>query len=320
MSEPRLSIVLPVYNVAAYLPRCLESLAALEPPADEIIAVDDGSTDNCPSILAEWGTRLPQMKVIRQENGGLSAARNTALNAVRGRWIAFVDSDDFVAPNAYAEALCLAETENLDMVLLNAHYHFEGRDADYAIYSNVVPTDVITGREWMRQRLKAGRFLHMVWMHLYRREFIEANQLRFIPRLIHEDVIWTTRALLAARRVRYLDNIAVHYRILERRFTPEQNQRRLENLVRSSLVNARTLAEICTTVDDLELRALIADQLVDGGLSIFHKMEKMPDRTAASRWLGQLRREGDLALLWRHARRNAHRRRIARHWLRSLLA
>lgn len=321
MSEPTLSLVVPVYNVAAYLPRCLESLAALTPPADEIIVVDDGSTDDCPRILAEFAPRLPQMRVIRQENGGLSAARNTGLDAAHGKYLAFVDSDDFVSPDAYAEALRLAEDEQLDMVLLNANYHFEGRQKDYAIYADAETTDVVPGREWLRRRLRAGRFLHMVWMHLYRRDFIESKGYRFVPRLIHEDVIWTTRALLAAQRVRYTGHIAVHYRIPLRSFTPEQSQRRLQAIVDSSVVNAEALAAMSAALDDdAELRALIDEHLVDGALSVFHKLAKMPDREAAAGTLCRLRREGFLRLLWRHARDSAQRRRIARHWMRSWLA
>jgi len=321
MSAPLLSIVMPVYNVAAYLPRCLESLAALSPPADEIIVVDDGSTDDCPRILAEFAPRLPQMRVIRQENGGLSAARNTGLDAAQGKYLAFVDSDDFVEPDAYAEALRLAEDGQLDMVLLNADYHFEGREKDCAIYADAEVTAIVPGREWLRQRLRAGRLLHMVWMHLYRRDFIEANAFRFVPRLIHEDVIWTTRALLAARRVRYTGHVAVHYRIPRRSFSTEQNQRRLQAIVDSSVVNAEALAAMSAALDDdPELRRLLADHLVDGALSVFHKLAQMPDREAAAGTLCRLRREGFLRLLWRHAADNAQRRRIARHWLRSWLA
>lgn len=321
MSQPLLSIVMPVYNVAPYLPRCLESLAALNPPADEIIVVDDGSTDDCPAILAGFAARLPQMRVIRQENGGLSAARNTGLDAARGKYLAFVDSDDFVAPDAYAAALRLAADDNLDMVLLNANYHFEERQADYPIYADVPATEVIPGREWLRQRLRAGRFLHMVWMHLYRREFIESNVFRFVPRLIHEDVIWTTRALLAAQRVRYIGLVAVHYRIPLRRFTPELSQRRLQAIVDSSVVNAEALAAMCASIkDDDELCRLLADHLVDGALSVFHKLAKMPDRAVAATTLRRLRRDGFMRLLWHHAGNAAQRRRIARHWLRSWLA
>lgn len=317
MNAPRLSLVIPVYNVAPYLPRCLDSLIALDPAADEIIVVDDGSTDDCAAILASYAARLPQMRVIRQENGGLSAARNTGLDAATGTYLAFVDSDDFLSPDAYARALDAMERDQLDMALFNANYHFEGRQPDYAIYADVAATEVIPGREWLRRRLVAGRFLHMVWLHLYRREFIERHRFRFVPRLIHEDVIWTTAALLAAERVRYDPHIAVHYRIPIRRFAPEQAQRRLEAIVASSVTNARAQAQMADA-QDAELRRLLDHQLVDGALSVFHKLKKMPDRAVAAATLARLRREGFLALLWRHAVDAAQRRRIARHWLRSL--
>ena len=322
MNAPLLSLVVPVYNVAPYLPHCLESLAALSPPADEIIVVDDGSTDNCPRILADFGPRLPQMRVIRQENGGLSAARNTGLDAARGEYLAFVDSDDFVSPDAYADALQLAREDHLDMVLLNANYHFEGRRADYAIYADVPPTDVIPGREWLRERFRAGRLLHMVWMNLYRRSFIEANRFRFIPRLIHEDVIWTTQALLTAERVRYTGHVALHYRIPLRSFSAEQSQRRLEAIVESSVVNAEALASISASLIDVdpELSRLLDEQMVDGALSVFHKLKKMPDRRNAGAKLCRLRNRGFLRMLWSRAANVAQRRRIARHWLLSWLA
>jgi len=318
MTVLRLSLVVPVYNVAPYLPRCLESLAALDPPADEIIVVDDGSTDDCPRILAEWSPRLPCMRIIRQENGGLSAARNTGLNAARGRFLAFVDSDDFVEPDAYREALQAAEQNALDMVLFNARYHFEGRRADYAIYGDIPKTGVLPGKEWLRQRLTSGRLMHMVWMHLYRREFIECNRFRFVPRLIHEDVIWTTRALLTADRVCWIPRVSVNYRIPIRKLTPEVMQRRLADVVESSIVNARAEAEMALGIgEDAELCTLLQFRLVDGALSIFHILAKMPDRIAARRRLVCLRREGFIAFLWRHAQTAAQRRRIARHWVKS---
>lgn len=315
-----LSLVVPVYNVARFLPQCLDSLARLSPAADQIIAVDDGSTDKCSSILQSYSRVLPQMSVIRQENGGLSAARNTGLDAATGRYLAFVDSDDFVEPDAYAEAVTLAERDRLDMVLLNATYHFEGRRPDYSIYPDSQATKVLTGREWMRQRLRGGRFLHMVWMHLYRRDFIEQNGFRFVPRLIHEDVIWTTRALLAASRIRYLPHAAVSYRVPNRYFAPAEAQKRLQAILESSVFNARNQVQLALEVkDDKELHQLLQRQLVDGALSIFHILRKMPDRAFAAKRLAELRREGFLALLWANAHGADQHRRVAKQWIRSLL-
>lgn len=319
-TRPALTLVVPVYNVAPYLPRCLESLSVLTPPADEIIVVDDGSTDECPRILAEWATRLPTMRVIRQANGGLSAARNTGLDAATGDYLAFVDSDDFLEPDAYSRALSVIRDENLDMVLFNGDYHYEGRHADEPIYRDAADSALIPGKEWLRGRIEAGKLPHMVWLHLYRREFIEAQRFRFIPGLIHEDVVWTTQALLAARRVRYIEHRAVHYRIPVRQFTPEVRQAKLENTVRSSIYNARTLARLAESeTDDAAVSRALSLQLVDGALSIFHLLAKMPDRSAALRALVMLRQEGVLGLLWRHAQTTPQRRRIARHWLRSWL-
>ncbi len=320
MSAPLLTLVMPVYNVAPYLPRCLESLMALDPTPGEIIVVDDGSTDECPRILQEFQPRLPAMRVIRQENGGLSAARNTGLDAARGKYLAFVDSDDFLEPDAYRPALEAAERDTLDMVLFNAMYHFEGRKPDRPIHENLPSSaQVLSGRAWLAERLAARRLPHMVWMHLYRREFIEQNRFRFIPRLIHEDVIWTTQALLSARRVRYIDHVAVHYRIPIRVRTPAQMQEGLSRVVDSSVINARTIAALADGIgDDPQLRRLLSWQAVDGAFSIFHKIEKMPDRRAARATRARLLNEGLFPLLWRHAQNFTQRRRIARHFLTCL--
>jgi heptose III glucuronosyltransferase len=319
VSAPLLSVVMPVYNVAAYLPACLDSLVAQTLAPDEIIAVDDGSTDDCPRILAEYATRMPNLRVIRQDNGGLSAARNTGLAAARGKWLAFVDSDDLVMPEAYARLVAMAEADDLDMALANAEYHFEGRQPDRPVYSDLpAVASVMSGADWLRERLRAGRFLHMVWMHLYRRAFIEAHAFRFVPRLIHEDVIWSTRALLAARRVRHDAQPAYRYRIPMRHFTPREKAARLEAIIDSSLVNARTLADMAGAVTDPELQRLLRAQLVDGAFSVFHKIAQFPEAAARARHRRRLRQSGFHRFLWHHAVGWRQHRRVLSAWLRGL--
>lgn len=317
--SPLLSLIVPVYNVAPYLRACLDSLQAQTRQADEIIVVDDGSTDDCPAILSEYAERIPQMRVIRQENGGLSAARNTGMQHATGRYLAFVDSDDFVAPTMYAHLLAMAQADDLDMALCNAVYHFEGREAERPIYADAPSTGVLPGSEWLRQRLQQGRLLHMVWMHLYRRDFLLQHGLQFIPRQIHEDVIWTTRALLAAQRVRYDATPLYFYRIPVRRFTSEQNRQRLAATIDSSIVNATTLLDIAErAIAEPVLQALVRWQAVDGAGAIFHKIEQLDDAAWRCARYRTLRAAGLFALLWKNAGDWRQRRRIARNYLKHL--
>lgn len=322
ISSPTLSLVVPVYNVAPYLPRCLDSLVAQKCRGVEAILVDDGSTDDCPQILSSYAESFPSLfRLVRRDNGGLSAARNTGLEHVRGKFVAFVDSDDWVDTDYFGELLGLAERNDLDVAHGNATYHFEGRREDYPIYRDDLPTEVMTGREVLRHRLREKSLLHMVWLHLYRRDFIENARLRFVPRLIHEDVLWTTRAFLEARRVAYHPEPGYHYRQRIRHMSPQEFDRHLENIVVSSVHNARGLSDMLSELDDdPELKRLIGWQITDGGLSVFHKLNKLSN-ASARRDVYRLLREKDIfSLLWRNATSIAQRRRVAKNWLKCWIA
>jgi len=319
--NPLLSLVVPVYNVAPFLERCLANLAAQNLDGMEIVFVDDGSTDDSPVILARYAAKHPQMRVIRQDNGGLSAARNTGLDHITGEYVAFVDSDDWIEPGYYRRLLDLARAKNLDIAHGNAMYHFEGRRDDQPIYRDALPTEVMPGREVLRRRLAEKTFLHMVWMHLYRRDFIERLGMRFVPRLIHEDVLWTTRAFLEAQRVAYDPTPGYFYRQRIRPLPADLMDQRLDAVIASSVHNARGLADLAAPLrEDPELQRLLRWQLVDGALSIFHKLRKVNSPDLRRRLYRQLRHDGVYALLWNNATETAQRRRIARAWLKSWVA
>lgn len=105
MNSPLISIIVPVYNVEPYLRRCLDSLVNQTLSDIEIVCVDDGSTDASPAILQEYAAQDERIRIITQKNAGLSAARNAGLRVASGEFIAFVDSDDYVAPHTYELAL-----------------------------------------------------------------------------------------------------------------------------------------------------------------------------------------------------------------------
>jgi hypothetical protein len=199
-------------------------------------------------------------------------------------------------------------------------YHFEGRREDHPIYRDDLSSEVMPGREVLRRRLAGKTFLHMVWMHLYRRNFIERLGMRFVPRLIHEDVLWTTRAFLEAGRVAYDPTPGYFYRQRIRPLPADILDQRLDAVIASSVHNARGLAELAAPLrDDPELQRLLRWQLVDGALSIFHKLRKVNSPDLRRRLYRQLRRDGVYALLWHNATETAQRRRIARAWLKSFM-
>lgn len=319
MSSSLLSLIVPIYNVAAYLPRCLESLAALDPRPDEIIAVDDGSTDGSLRILEEFQPRMANLRILRQANSGVSAARNKGLDTAQGHYLAFVDADDFLAPDAYQTPLAQAQHHDLDIMLFNGWYHFEGREADRLIYPDLVATGPVPGSEWIVRCPLGQKFLHYPPLNLYRRGFLESISLRFVVgQKFHEDVPWTTEALLAAGRVAYDPTPWYYYRKAVRRFPVEQLQTRLDAIVESSIGNVRELVALIekyalTGV----LKKVVEHQMVDGALSIFHKLEQMPDRRRARAVRRELRRQGLIRLLWSHAHEGVHCRRLFRQWLKS---
>jgi len=316
--NPVLSIVLPVYNVAPYLDQCLRSLTAQDLSEIEIIAVDDGSTDECPDILSHYAEKCPAISVVRQDNGGLSSARNTGASRARGEYIAFVDSDDWITPSYYTNLLSLMRTNDLDVAHGNAMYHFEGRQKDYPIYSEKGAGKITTGRNLLKQRLEDGFFKHMVWMYVYKRSFIKGLKLQFVPGQIHEDILWTTKVLLSAQRIIYDPEPGYFYRQRIRPRAPDAMDIILVKVIHSYMDIAREISDLAKSVcDDIELQRLLRWQLVDDALTVFHKMRKLHSNALRREIYQKLRRDGFYLLLFRNATLFSQRRRIVRSWIKS---
>ena len=126
---PFFSIIIPVYNVAPYLRECLDSVLAQTFTDWEAICVDDGCTDGSGAILDEYAAKDPRFRVIHQPNAGVSAARNKALDAVKGKWLTFLDADDLVAENTLAKMINVANSANADLVI-GGVLRFGGKNGD----------------------------------------------------------------------------------------------------------------------------------------------------------------------------------------------
>jgi len=218
---PQISVIVPVYDVEGYLRACLDSVLHQSFTDFELIAVEDCSTDSSPRILAEIAASDPRIKVISlAENGGLGNARNVGLDAARGRYVLFVDSDDWLEDDALRLVHERAEATAADLVMFDyARVYWWGSRQRNMLGDNLddTGTPVLT----LHDRPELADVLNVAWNKLYLREFIERHGFRF-PTGYYEDLPWTYPVLLAAERIAPMDRVLYNYR-----------QRRSGNILRT---------------------------------------------------------------------------------------
>lgn len=232
--QPTVSIVVPVYNTARYLDECMHSLLAQTLTDMEIILVDDGSTDRSPSMCDAYAAAHPNVKVIHKANQGLGMARNSGLEAATGRFVAFVDSDDFVSPSTYSTAVRLMERKNLDLVKFTCNRFTdtgdkepESHDGEPVIYST--PEDIrlltlcIFDAPRTMERYDIGGSSCMA---LYRMDLIDRGNIRFKSEreYISEDYLFNLDCYGHASRIGYLPHTLYHYRV-----TPDSLTQRIDS-------------------------------------------------------------------------------------------
>ncbi|CBG90899.1 glycosyltransferase [Citrobacter rodentium] len=212
-SENRLSVIIPLYNAGNDFKACMESLIVQTWTALEIIIVNDGSTDISVEIAQHYAEKYPHIRLLHQANAGASVARNRGMDAATGRYIAFVDADDRVYPQMYETLMNMALTDNLDVAQCNADWTERKSGVTWQSIpgDRIRSTGVLTGPDWLRMALASRRWTHVVWMGVYRREVIENNNLRFIPGLHHQDIVWTTEFMFNAQRARYTEEPLYQY-------------------------------------------------------------------------------------------------------------
>lgn len=206
----KLSIIIPVYNIEAYIGQCLESVFAQELSNYEVICVNDGSTDKSQSIIESYASKHSNLHYIIQPNGGLSDARNTGIANAHGDYIFFLDGDDTLATtNALQYPLNVCIQNNLDLYVGNAIVN-----GSYPYLSNY-PTEnkVISGENMMGLFFEHNHtIIEPVWCYLYKKEFLDNYQLRFKKGILHEDILFSPKTLFQAQRCMCKDISIVNYR------------------------------------------------------------------------------------------------------------
>ena len=211
MQQVKVSIVVPVYNVAAYLPRCLDAISCQTLRDVEVLLVDDGSRDESGAICDAYAAKDARFHVFHKANGGLSDARNFGLARATGEYVQFVDSDDWIEPDACEQLL---QDTPADMVIgsvqcvvpSSAMARFE-RIAQERFTCH----KAYTGKAYLMGCLQGGALRVDAWRNLFRRAFLVENHLQFQVGIAHEDEEFTPRALLAAQCVKLTDKAFYHY-------------------------------------------------------------------------------------------------------------
>lgn len=184
MNNIIVSFIVPVYKVEAFLNTCVESIVhQFKDDNMEIILVDDGSPDSCPSICDEWVRKDNRIKVIHKVNGGLSDARNAGLEKARGEYVWFVDSDDWLKSDAIEILLAsMNKYPNADVYSTALSYYLNGT---FQKQDFVIPQDesLMSGEEYVNRNLLTGASQRFV----IRRSLLIENNLRYIKGIIHED-------------------------------------------------------------------------------------------------------------------------------------
>lgn len=182
---PKVSIIIPVYNVAEYLKQCLDSIYSQVKDNYEVILVDDGSTDDSGKICDEYKLKYPQTIVIHKDNGGLSDARNAGIKIASGEYIYFIDSDDWLAPRAIETLLDFAIKNNCEIVQGGWYYAYN----DYLLYDNSKKNPFILNREQaMKELIKNDYIKNFAWGKLYKTEIVKKHL--FVKGVYFEDSYW----------------------------------------------------------------------------------------------------------------------------------
>ena len=213
---PEFSVIVPVYKVEKYLKNCVDSIIGQSYQEFELILVDDGSPDTCGEICDKYGTLDTRVKVVHKENGGLSSARNAGLDIATGKYVIFIDSDDFWDDANALEHIhnYLIETD-ADVLVFPAKRYYENKDKyTYIITSDVYRAKIIDRdvNASIRYMIENNIYRAAAWNKVVKKSIIDSHTMRFKNGYLSEDMDWCGDLLLYAQRFDFYDNPFYAYR------------------------------------------------------------------------------------------------------------
>lgn len=211
---PKVSIILPCYNVEKYLARSIESALAQTYVDFELLVIIDGSPDNSKSIAEQYAQQDDRVKVFEKENGGLSDARNFGLERAKGEFIYFMDSDDWIEPNLLKDNIKIIEEENLDLVIFGYIQDDEDQEGKVILSTYVLPklTKLVKGDTNNNIDSHHLGLLGYAWNKIYRKSFLDQHQLQFEKGTsLVEDILFNSQVYQSTSILRFNRKGYYHY-------------------------------------------------------------------------------------------------------------
>lgn len=203
------SVIIPVYNTKEYLDECIQSVLSQTQKETEIIIVDDGSTDGSREIIEEYENEYENIIAIYQSNQKLGAARNVGVKVASGKYIYFLDSDDYIETDLLEKCYYESEKEKLDFLCFDAEGFINvgnGRASyldEYNRRNLGITNDILSGKEFWKLYYKKGGVFSCAPLVYIKKEFLEENHLYFQVGVFYEDNEWIARMFICAERVKY---------------------------------------------------------------------------------------------------------------------
>ena len=262
MTEPLVTVVVPIYNVEKYLDRCLKFIVSQTYRNLDIILVDDGSPDRCPQMCDEWEKKDSRIRVVHKVNAGLGMARNTGIEHSRGEFIFFFDSDDYIAEDTVEKCVSKAQLTQSDTVLFGRNEVYT--DGRIEKIENQFPVDVYESAEIVHTLLPGlytYRFGYGVsaWSKMFSMQIIRKYNLRFGSEreVISEDAFFCLDYFSKSSRVALLENNLYYYfkneKSLSRSYRPDR-QNRNDDFLLKSVGKVKDLALPDVVLDHLKAR------------------------------------------------------------------
>lgn len=193
--SPKISIIVPVYKVEPYIHKCIDSILNQTFKDFELILVDDGSPDNCGNICDEYEKKDIRIKVIHKENGGLSSARNAGLDIAIGKYVGFVDSDDYIEKDMYEILYSICEENKCDIASCSSIIYFPNKKVINGGHDLIIHNK----KDAMKTMLEGKLYDEVVWVKLFKRSVI--GNIRFPIGKIYEDTAFTYKIIDRANKV-----------------------------------------------------------------------------------------------------------------------